>query len=74
MTAWPPLLVLTMATFFFSAVMGLALNEDREWRLEVVGYEKKGERERVKERGEEGEDDERERGGVGEREGGGSLE
>lgn len=55
--------------------MGLALNEDREWRLEVVGYEKKeGEREREKERGEEGEDDERERGGVGEREGGGSLE
>ena len=51
MTAWPPLLVLTIRTFFFSAALALTVNEDKETCLEAVGYGKKeGEMETEKER------------------------
>lgn len=51
MTACPPLLVLTIRTFFFSAAMALTLNEERERRLEDFGrVSKEGEMEREKER------------------------
>lgn len=45
MTAWPPLLVLTIRTFFLSAAMALTLKEQGLKRLEVVTEEWEIERE-----------------------------
>lgn len=39
MTAWPPLFVLIMRTFFFSAALALIEKEETGARLEVVWCE-----------------------------------
>lgn len=54
MTACPPLLVLTMRTFFFTSALALTLKAERAKRLEGVGYVREdGVMEREEERAEE---------------------